>query len=375
MDVSFKVDPEIIIGADTISLAGTICSRHGERVMIAADHDIDSSVVNRLKNILEDSKIETIVFDGIHEDSSVDMADNLVELCRAARCTAVIGFGGHKTQVIARMAAIMTPFSITAFELLDGRKCMNKFLPYIAVPTTGIDLFAFSKYFIAADPRDRLVKSVESPDKLYAAVIIDSRLFQTAPGSAAASVFEGFFSAIEAYCSSKANFISDALLEQALNLYAKLLKDSSGNISADAFIQASLLTSLGTACCSPGVCAALAAAVSARCPVEKQVCVSALFPAVAEHLVHARPEKMAHIAYSLGSAEKTATVSEAADSALDGIRKNMQTFNVLPNLRKYGIPLDKLTTAVETARDLDFVSNSPWTVSEEDVFEILKGIL
>ena len=55
MDISFKFDPEVIIGADTLSMAGTVASRHGSRIMVAADHGLDSHTVNRLKNILEDS--------------------------------------------------------------------------------------------------------------------------------------------------------------------------------------------------------------------------------------------------------------------------------------------------------------------------------
>jgi alcohol dehydrogenase len=375
MDISFKFDPEILIGADTLSMAGTICSRYGERMMVTADQGMDARTIKRLKDILGDSGIEAIVFDGISEDSSVDMAQNIVELCCAGHCKAMIGFGGPKTQIIARMAAIMAPLRITAFELLDGRTCLNKFLPLISIPTTGIDTFAFTQYFIAADPRDRLVKSVESPDNLYAAMIVDSNLFQSFSGaSASISVLGGFCSAVEAYCSTKANFLSDALLERALYFFGKMLKGGPGGINAETYAQAGFLTSLGASVSSPGIGSALSFAVNARYPALKQICGAVIFTAIAERLVSARPEKMSRVASYLGTG-KFASVAETANSVAETFSRCMASLNVQPNLKEFSIPLDRLMAAAEAARNLELVSHSPWTVSQEDVFGILKSIL
>jgi len=375
MDISFKFDPEILVGADTLSMAGTIAIRHGVRIMIAADHGMDSQIVNRLKEILEDSGVEAIVFDGIEEDSSVDMAENVVELLKASHCDAIIGFGGQKTQTIARMAAIMAPMRITAFELLDGRIFQNKLLPLIAIPTEGLNVFSLAEYFIVADPRTRLIKSIPSPGRLYAAVIVDSSLFKFLSDSAAPTfIFDGFLAALEAYCSTRANFLSDALLERALNFYAKLLKSGANGINADTFAQATFLTALGASASSPGIGSALSSAINARFPVTKPQCSSALLPVIAERLVSARPEKMAKAASFLGNT-KAASVADAAKSSVDGIRRVMESLQVQTDLKSFNITLDKLTAAAQTARALEFVANSPWTVSEEEVFDIIKKVI
>jgi len=374
VDISFKFDPEILIGSDTLSMAGTIASRHGSRVMVAADHGLDALSINRLKEILEDSGLEAIIFDGIEDSSSVEMAENIVELSRAAHCDAIIGFGGFKTQIIARMAAIMAPMRITAFELLDGRSFQSKPFPFISIPTEGMDAFSLTGFFITIDPRSRLIKSIRSPNNLNAAVIIDSNLINFR-SNAAAFVLEGFFSAAESYCSIRSNFFSDTLLEKALNFYAKLLRSGTANgINTEVFVQANFLSSVGSFASSPGAGTALSAAINARSSIAKPLCSAALFNAIAERLVSARPEKMARIA-SFFSNTKAASVAEAAASALENIRRIMAALNVPSNLKEYKIPLDRITAAAEAARSLDFVTNSPWTVSEEEVFKILKEIL
>ena len=371
IDLSFKLYPEILIGADTLSLSGSVCSRYGQRIMIAAGQDLNSQITSRLKDILNDSGIEAIIFDGIMEDSHAGMADNIVELSNAAHCNAIIGIGGEKTQIIARMAAIMAPTRMTAFELLEGKKPVNKFLPLIAIPTSGFEPFMLCDYFIAADPRDRLVKSVSSPDRLYAAVIADSTLFQFP----AASLFDGFFTALESYCSSKANFLSDALLERALNFFARLIKNGSRGINSDIYVQAAFLAALGNSASSPGAGTALSAALNARCPAPRQSCSSALFPVIAQRLIYTRPEKMARAASLLGNTGKGASAAEAANTLVENIRRSMEALSVNPSLKNFGLSLDKAVPAAEAVRNLEFVSNSPWIVSEGELFDILKQII
>ena len=375
MEITFKFDPEILIGTDTLSLAGTICSRYGDRILIVIDHGMETNTLDRLKDILKDSNIEAIVYDGISENAPVNIAENAVELCCAGHCTAIIGFGGPKTQLIARMAAIMAPLKITTFELLDGKKCLDKFLPIISIPTVGIDTFAFTHYFIVTDPRDRFVKAIDSPHKLCAAMIVDDNLFQSFSGASAPnSILDGFCVAVEAYCSSKANFLSDALLERALLFFGKMLKGGPGGISAETYAQACFLTSLGASVSSPGIGSALSFAVNARYPEANQVCGIVLFSAIVERLVSARPEKMARVASYLGSG-KFASVAEAANSVTENFSRCMASLNIQPNLKEFNIPLDKLIASAEAIRNLELVSHSPWTVSEEDIFEILKKVI
>jgi len=375
MDISFRFNPEVLIGTETLSMAGTIAGRYGTRIMVAADHKLDSQIVNRLKDILQDSRLEAIVFDGIEEDSGVEMADNIVSLSNAAHCDALIGIGGAKTQTISRMAAIMAPMGITSTELLDGRDSNGKFLPLLAIPTEGTDAFTAAESFLAIDPRDKMIKSVASPIHLYASILVDCNLITILSDSASSAyIFDGLFTAVEAYCSSRANFLSDTLLERAVTSYTKLLKKGAGASGAEIFAQAGMLLSIGSAVSSAGFGSALAMAINARCSVSKPLCSSALFPVIAERLVSARPEKMAKVAGLLG-APKAATPADMAKTAVDTIRKAMTALAVPVDLKEHSIPLDRFTAAADAARKLELTANSSWTVTEDEVFNILKQIL
>jgi len=377
MDILFRLDPETIIGPDTVSRIGSICSRYGNRVMIATEQVLyENHGIERLCGILEESGIETIVFDEIPAQATADVAENAAGLARGGRCKAIIGFGGLKTQAIARMTAIIAHSRLSAFDLLDSRQIRDDFLPYIAIPTAGRDPFMFTDYFVAVDPRDRSAKQVQSPPKLCVASIIDSNLSETLSGAfAATTAFDGFCMAAEAYCSTRGNFFSDALLEQAISIYSRMMVspqefktfELSGNAA-----NAGFLVALGSAASSPGIGTALSYAINARFPVAKSWCSTVLLPYVLEKLATARPKKIAKIATLMGEPMEGASVSDAAAMAIDIIRRRMGLLKVPARLKEFNLSLDRLIPVAEAARNLEFVAYSPWTVSSEDAFDILK---
>jgi len=224
-DIILKLDPEIIIGLDTINRAGTFCSNLGNKVLFATEQGLyDNNLIERMLNVLEEAGLEAILFDEIPAQATAEAAENAASLARGARCDMVIGFGGLKTQYIARLTSILAASSYRLFDLLDGKREETLFLPYVAVPVAGADPFLFTDHLIAVDPRDRFVKIVKCPRLLCQIVVLDPGLSEFIGGKfAPASVFDGLCTSMEAYCSMKSSFFSDALLEQAISLYAKMM--------------------------------------------------------------------------------------------------------------------------------------------------------
>jgi alcohol dehydrogenase len=376
-DISVKLDPEVVIGVDTVNRAGTICGEFGSRVLVVTEQVLyENRSIDRLTTILEDAGVEAIVFDEIPAQATADVAEAAAILAQGARCSAVVGFGGLKTLSIARIAAMTVKTRMSVFELMDGAKSGPDFLPYIAVPTTGRDPFLFSGFFIAVDPRDRSVKLVKSPPGLCKAAIVDGGLSESLSGKfASTTAFDGFCVAMEAYCSTKSSFLSDALLEQSIILYSQMIDNYVDNKAVDMVggaTNAGLLMSLGCSVSSPGIGTALAYALNARFPVAKSWCSTILLPYILEKLVAARPEKLAKIAGLMGEPTVGAPVGEAANMAVEAIRRRMGILQVPARFKDYNLELDRLVPVVDAARELEFVSFSPWTVSAEDAYDLLK---
>ncbi len=377
IDFSFKLDPEIIIGVDTINRIGAFAAQYGERAFIVTEQVLyEQHRIDRLISILENSGVESIVFDEIPAQATADIAEYAAALARGARCSLVIGFGGLKTQCIARMTATLVKSGISAFDLLDGQTQNDQILPYIAIPTTGRDPFLFSDYYAAVDPRDRSAKLVKSPKGLCIAAIIDGALSESLSGKFAfTTAFDGFCVSVEAYCSTKAQFLSDALLEQAIILYTNTMNSFIQNTSVDTvstMTNAGFLMALGTSFSAPGIGTALAYSLNARFPVAKSWCSTILLPYVLEDFVKSRPEKMARVAALMGESVEGVSTADAAAMTVNSIRRLMGILQVPARLKEFDLSLDRMVPIAQAARNLEFVSFSPRTISAEDAYDMLK---
>ena len=411
-DMVLKLDPEVIVGTDTVTRAGTLCARKGHRALLVTDPLLnESKTITRLSRILEDAGLEAIQFDEIPGQATADAAENAAYIAKGARCDMVIGCGGLKTQYTARLISVLAASSLSLFDMLDGGMEEGAFIPYAAIPTTGGDPFLFSDQIIAVDPRDRSVKLVKCPRGLCSTVILDSSLLE--PLSihfASAAVLDGLCTSLEAYCSTKSSFFSDAVLEQAIALYAQMIhsyaetsSDRAGGslpvIGAASMINqvsditaaqlhAGFLLSLGASASTPGIGTALAYAINGKFPVAKFSCSAVLLPHVMEKLTTARPEKMAKAAALINASEagisgdsaaktsgallENATVAETANMGVDIIRRRMGQLQIPARLKDFNLSLDRLVPASEAAKNLEFVAFSPWTVTAEDSYDLLK---
>ncbi|MDR0411532.1 MAG: iron-containing alcohol dehydrogenase [Treponema sp.] len=367
-DIYFNIDPEIIIGTDTINRAGTICGRYGNKVLIVADKTLhENKETERLIAILKDSNIEAILFDEIPSTSMADIVASTVSLAHAARCSSIIGFGDVTTQAVARITALIAHAEIDIFDLLDGKSVQSGFLPYIAIPSTKEDLFLFSNICLSIDPRDRSVKQTRLPKGLCKAVIIDNDFISN---ENIAYAFDGFCMSVEAYCSRKANFLSDPLLEQAIAFYSMII---TGHDSKNEVIgEAGFLASLGVALSTPGMGSVLSYLIARRFPVAKSLCAAALLPGILEKLIATRPEKIARVASLLGKPTEKLSIEESVSLVTSFIHSSLDAQNINPRLQSLGLQLDPLIPLTEAARNLDFVGFSPWTVTSEELIGLIK---
>ncbi|MDR2193810.1 MAG: iron-containing alcohol dehydrogenase [Treponema sp.] len=370
-DIVLKIDPEIIIGVDIINRAGPICKTYGSRVLLASEQSLhDNKSIERLIAILADSGIEAILFDEISSLAMADTAENMAILVRAAHCSGIIGFGGIAVQAIARIAAIIAPDDIDIFELLDG-KTSTAFLPYIAIPSLKEDPFQTADSFIAIDPRDRNIRLVHAPRGLCKAVIIDSA-FSGQTGCTAA--FDGLCIAIEAYCSKKANILSDPLLEEAIALFALIISSYINGATdvRELEAQAGFLVNIGSAVSAAGIGSTLAYSIAARFPVAKSRCAAALLPVILDKMVSCRAEKIAKVARLMGERVEGLSDANAALLPAASIRSSLDRLSISIHLQSLGLELDRLIPIVEAVRNLDIVAFSPWTVTFEEILNIIK---
>ncbi|MDR2807590.1 MAG: iron-containing alcohol dehydrogenase [Spirochaetaceae bacterium] len=376
-DIVFSIDPEIVVGVDTINRAGLLCKKHCKRALIMTERALyENKSLERLTTILGDSGVESIVFDEISSQITAEVAQNIAVLARGARCELIISLGGLKTQALARFAAILVHSSNDIFDLLDGKEPGDDFLPCLSIPTSGRDPFIFTNYCIITDPRNRAIKQIKCPSRLCVGAIFDGGLIASLDGKFAPAIaFDGFSTVLEAYCSRKSSLLSDALLEQALDLYIKIIHAYRNHELTDIteiIINAGLLMALGIAISAPGPGLALAYSLNSRFPLSKSLCSTILLPCVIEKLISCCPEKIASVAVMMGEAEEETSTIEKAQKVTDAIIRYRDDLHLPVKLKEYSSSLDRLIPVIDSMRNMNFIAFSPWTVTAEDAFALLK---
>jgi alcohol dehydrogenase len=389
-DFHFSVAPKIWIGPDALLrlplLVGELGGPARSQALLIVDPLLyESKVVDRVRALLEDRGIQVLVFDEVPERASTRTADEAIRLAKGARAPLVIGFGGLKTLMVARAAAVATNSPLDLDAIVDGEEPHSARLPLVEIPTSLRHPFMTVECVALPDGRDGKARFARIPGLAPDAVLIDPALSTGLSAKLAATcVIDGLLGAVEAYVSARSSYMSDLLLEKAVFILARALdsiiaRPDDPAVRADAW-HGSFLASIGIGLSAPGIGAALALAINARWAVPKASLAAILLPYSMEAASKSRLEKVAALESLLGDEANPldaqsaiqANPQESAARAVEWLRTRLGLLKIPSRLKDFDLTLDRLVEAARDARELDFMNYLPRAVSVDDVFDFVK---
>jgi alcohol dehydrogenase class IV len=381
-DFSFNVRPRIWVGPDALLrlplLSGELAGVDRPRCMLVVDPILyESKTVDRVKALLEDRGIQVFTFDELGERATSGAAADALRLARGSRAPLIVALGGLKTMMIGRAAAALAMGDQDIEAALDGAEIRCPRVPLIEIPTSLRHSFMTQDCVILPDGRDRRVRLARIAGSAPAACLVDPALASSlSPKLAASCVIAGLLGTVEAYVSSKSNFLSDLILEkaaisQAASLNALIARPEDPAARADAW-KGAFLSALGVGMSAPGIGTAVSMAINARWPVPKAALAAILLPYSMELATKSRLEKVAALAALFGEDVTEASPQEAAAKAVEWLRTRLGLLKVPSRLKDFDLVLDKLVEGARDARELDFVNYLPRAASVDDVFDFIK---
>ncbi|MDA8408830.1 MAG: iron-containing alcohol dehydrogenase [Treponema sp.] len=383
-DFQFSIRPRIWIGPDSLLRLPLFAGEFGveNRAILIADPLLhESGVSGRVSSLLEDRGVKVLLFDEIPERASTRAAEDALRLTRGSKSAFVIGLGGQKTLMIARTAACLGRDRLDVDAFVDGAAVTAPPLPLVEIPSSLRHGFMCEDAIILADARDRRARLMRSAGAPPAAVLIDPNLSTGLSAKMAAScVIDGLMGAIESYISARSNFLSDHVLEKAIEFLAKALtiiiaRPDDPSARADAW-KGSFLAGIGQGSSAPGMGRAVSLAINAKHGIPKASLAAIILPYSMELGAKSRIEKIARIASLLGDepagAHEERTQAEAASKAIEWLRTRLGLLKVPSRLKDFDLNLDDLVETARDAREFDFMNWLPRAVSVDDVFDFVK---
>jgi len=225
MAFGFATAQQILFGSGTVQKAGEQAAQLGRRALLVVGRSDGRAAV--LTRPLTQAGVAWTIFNVAGEPDLAQVAKG-ADQARANGCDLVIGLGGGSAldaaKAIAALATNTDPVETYLEVISQARPLLQRPLPCIAIPTTAGTGSEVTRNAVLHCPRRRVKVSLRSPAMLPALALVDPQLTLGLPPSVtAATGADALTQLLEAFVSTRANPLTDALCRAGLPLAARAL--------------------------------------------------------------------------------------------------------------------------------------------------------
>ena len=353
----------------------------GSKALVVTDKPLmQIGIVDTIVKYLNDEGVEAVVFDGALPNPTVKNVHDGLDLFQKENCDIIVAVGGGSPIDCAKGIGLVATNggSIKDFEGLDKSK--NAMPPFIAVNTTAGTASEMTRFTIITDT-DRHVKMAIVDWHVTPTVSInDPEMMLSMPKSlTAATGMDALTHAVEAYVSTIATPVTDSAAIKAIELISQYLRPAVANGSnmeaRDKMAYAEFLAGMAFNNASLGHVHAMAHQLGGFYDLPHGVCNAILLPHVETFNMIACPERFAEIAVAMGENIEGLSVIEAADLAMESIKKLSEDVGIPSGLKELGVKEEDLPTLADNAlKDACGLTN-PRIASKEDIIQIYKNAM
>ena len=226
---NFASIPHIIFGAGTLNELYNIIPKFGTKVLfvIGGSSLKRSGKWNEITSAMENKSISYYSV-SVNSEPSPTLVDEIAANFRDKNLDLIIGVGGGSVTDAGKAISAMIPKDDSIKNYLEGvgtKTHDGKKIPYVAIPTTsGTGSEATKNAVISEIGSEGFKKSLRHDNLIPNIAIIDPELIISCPPSiTAACGMDAFTQLLEAYVSTKASPITDALAYSGMKYMSKNL--------------------------------------------------------------------------------------------------------------------------------------------------------
>ncbi|WP_078411805.1 iron-containing alcohol dehydrogenase [Priestia abyssalis] len=319
------------------------------------------------------------VYTGVKPEPEIALVEECTSIFREGKYDGLIAVGGGSAIDIAKSVSAYANFKGSIDELFGTDLVPEKGAPIIAIPTTAGTGSEVTNIAILSDKEAQLKKGIASDHILPDTAIVAPEMTLTMPKSVtAASGIDALVHAIEAYISVNASPITDALALGAMKLIAKNLPKAYANPNhlkaREDMATASLMAGMAFGNAGVGAVHALAYPLGGRYHIAHGVSNALLLPYVMEWNKISCVERFRDIAQALGENVWGLSDSEAADRAVEAMRRLCEAVDIPKGMRTFNVPKEAIPLMAEDASKIDrLLKNNPRVFSVQEIEKIYNS--
>ena len=378
----FNIATRIVYGRNAAGQIGEIVAGLNlKKIQLVTDKGVaNAGTLDYLLNPLKAAGIDSIVFDDVEYNPTVQTVDKAAEQFRNENCDGVIAAGGGSPIDAGKCVGVLATNAGSATDYLGVDQVKNPSVPVICVPTTAGTAAEITDVAVLNDPEKKLKMGMRSPYVAAAVALLDPVLTLTLPLEPTRdSGLDALTHAIESYVSVNSWRVTDTLNLQAIGLVGRYLRTAvhNGNdIEArDGMLTASLLAGMAFHHTKLCLVHAITLPFGGIHNVPHGVSNAIVLPHAMKFMLPGAISKYVDIAVALG--EDVSGISEraAAEKAVEAVEQLSRDVNLPKGLSVYGIKEDELPELSESIAENFMVPLSPRIAKAEDILQICKWAL
>lgn len=177
MAKQFIMPKRIITGKGALEEGKKYLNNFGKKVLIITDKVmVQLGNVKVITDILEEEKIEYVIYSEINSEPTDTMIDNGIKLYQMENCNFLIALGGGSPIDSAKAIAAMitNEGSIADYK---GREISNELPPVVAIPTTAGTGSEATQFTIITDTKNDVKMLLKGAALLPVLAIINSKIY------------------------------------------------------------------------------------------------------------------------------------------------------------------------------------------------------
>ncbi len=343
-------------------------SRHGEE--LAGD----------IRKILENAGLKATIFAGAEPNPTDSSVMEGAEVYKRESCDMIVAVGGGSPMDCAKAVGIVAKNGGRIKDYEGVGKVQKGIPPLITVNTTAGTASEMTSFTIITDTERHIKMAIVDPRITPDVAVNDPELMVSMPPAlTAATGMDALTHAVEAYVSTMATPTTDAAAIKSIELVSKYLREAVANgediRTRDMMAHAEYLAGIAFNNASLGYVHSMAHQLGGLYNLPHGVCNAILLPYVEMYNKQVCPERFADIAKAMGENIEGLSPEEAADRAIDAIKKIASDIGIPSGLKELGAREEDLEILAEHAmQDVCRLTN-PRDLSKEDIIEIYRKAL
>lgn len=360
-----------------------MANRGYKKAFVVSDKDlVKFNVAKLVTDELDEMGAEYVLFDDVKANPTIHNVQTGYKLFKEFNPDVIVAIGGGSVIDTAKAIGIIATnpdfYDVKSLEGVADTK--NKAFPIIAFATTsGTAAEVTINYVITDEEAGRKLVCVD-PHDIPVIAFNDADMMKTMPkGLTAATGMDALTHAIEGYITKGAHALSDLLCWNSIKFIAdnleKAVKNGADDAAREGMAYGSYVAGMAFSNVGLGIVHSMAHPLGARYDIAHGVANALLLPFVMEYNMSACKKKYGDIARAMGVDIKGKTEGEAAQAAVDAVKKLSKAIGIPQTLSEIGIKEEQLPQLAQDALIDPCTGGNPKDVTVEDILAIYKKAL